>query len=248
MTIFVPPDEIIKKSGILLSAEKSRYLVTVLRSKIGDSIKLIDGSGRAYSAIISSISKNGVAVNIEKELSVDAEAPCHLVLCQGMLKGEKMDIVIQKAVELGVKEIVPLITEHSVVKETRRIARWRKIAEEAAEQCGRAVIPEIREPEGFYEFLKKFSDPDARCGIIFWEQGGAGLREAVKRVFLGESSMMKKIFVIVGPEGGLSTQEVSTAESAGFIKATLGKRILRAETAAIVAVAAVNMMIEDSGV
>lgn len=244
MTIFVPPDEIIKKSGILLSAEKSRYLVTVLRSKTGDLIKLIDGRGRAYSAVITSILKNGVTVNIEKELSVDTETPFNLALCQGMLKGEKMDTVIQKAVELGAKEIVPLITEHSVVKETRRLPRWRKIAEEAAEQCGRAVIPEIREPAEFYDFLQKFSGTDSQCGIIFWEQGGAGLREAVIKVFSGDSSQMKKIFLIVGPEGGLSAKEVFTAEAAGFVKVTLGRRILRAETAAIVSVAATGMMIE----
>ncbi len=245
MTVYVHPDDIAKESGITLCQEKSRYLVTVLRSKIGDAIKLIDGRGRAYSAVIASISKNGVAVNIEKELSVDTETPFHIALCQGMLKGEKMDTVIQKAVELGVKEIVPLITEHSVVKETRRLPRWRKIAEEAAEQCGRAVVPEIREPVGFYDFLQEFSDTDSQCGIIFWEHGGAGLREAVKRVFSQQSSRMKKVFVIVGPEGGFSAQEISASEAAGFVKATLGRRILTAETAAIVSVAATEMMIEE---
>lgn len=245
MTVYVHPDDIAKESGITLCQEKSRYLVTVLRSKIGDAIKLIDGRGKAYSAIITSILKNSVILNIEKELSVDTETPFHIALCQGMLKGEKMDTVIQKAVELGLKEVVPLITERSVVKETRRLPRWKKIAEEAAEQCGRAVIPEIKEPADFCDFLSEFSDPDSQCGMIFWEHGGAGLREVVKRVFLNHSSRMKKIFVIVGPEGGFSNKEISDAESAGFVKATLGKRILRAETAAIVSVAATVMMIEE---
>jgi 16S rRNA (uracil1498-N3)-methyltransferase len=233
MTIFVPPQEIEKKERIKLPQEKSRYLVSVLRCKKGDPLSVIDGKGKAYEASISAISKKEVFIDIDREASPDAESDINLVLCQGILKGEKMDMVIQKTTELGIKEIVPLLTERCLVKETRKTKRWRKIAEEAAEQCGRPVIPEVREPVELRSWLMAHDSLD---GFIFWEEGG----EPLKAVSVKTDD--SPIHILIGPEGGFTADEVGMAEEHGLIRTTLGRRILRAETAAIVSTALVQFI------
>jgi 16S rRNA (uracil1498-N3)-methyltransferase len=242
MTIFVSPDDIASKTSIALPPEKSRYLAVVLRSKEGDEINIIDGRGRAYKAVVSSVSNRQVAVNIIEEIFPDNEPGIKIVLCQGILKGEKMDMVVQKAVELGAAAVIPLVTERTVLRHTAKVVRWRKIAEEAAEQCGRAVIPAIKEPEAYNDFLRGSSN---NCGIIFWERDGIKLGEALKNLRSSDSSQCESVYIVVGPEGGFSEMEVQAAEAAGFIRASLGRRILRAETASIVSVAAVAMMADD---
>ncbi|MBZ0155967.1 MAG: 16S rRNA (uracil(1498)-N(3))-methyltransferase [Alphaproteobacteria bacterium] len=250
MTIFIPPDDIAKRKGISLSADTSRYLSSVLRSKTGDPVTVIDGRGRAYAAVVSSLSKGVVAVDITGEIFPDTEPPVPLVLCQGILKGEKMDLVVQKTTELGVREIVPVISERCLVKETRKVKRWQKIAEEAAEQCGRAVIPRIHEP------VELLSVPEERGirGLVFWEQGGMLLREAFAKVKqhcdgagLPESGPLSPapFYLLVGPEGGFSREEVERAEARGLVRTTLGRRVLRAETAAIVSVALIVYLSES---
>ena len=149
-----------------------------------------------------------------------------------------MDLIIQKATELGVKEIVPVITERSQVRETRKMARWMKIAEEASRQAGRNSVPVIRQTTEFDE-LGKVPLPG---GIIFWEQGGAGLDDTLK-IFRDRES----ISLFAGPEGGFSQAEIEAASEKGFVRATLGGRILRAETAAIAAVAITQFALGDMG-
>jgi 16S rRNA (uracil1498-N3)-methyltransferase len=235
MTIFIPPESIAMRRLIKVPQEKSRYLLSVLRCKKGDAVTVIDGMGRAYEAQIDSIVKKDVFIYITEELSLNTELPVPIILCQGMLKGEKMDLVMQKATELGVAEIVPLVTERSVVKETRRLKRWRTIAEEAAEQCGRSVIPSIREPEELNDILegKKVN------GLFFRERGGKGLTEAIGAIDSGQA-----VHIFIGPEGGFTADEVSKAEGCGIVGTTLGMRILRAETAAIAATVLVQFLIE----
>ncbi|MFA5353873.1 MAG: 16S rRNA (uracil(1498)-N(3))-methyltransferase [Thermodesulfovibrionales bacterium] len=252
--IYLPPGEIGKKTGIGLPEEKARYLLTVLRCERGGRLEVIDGQGRAYEAEISAASKRGVAVDIIGELSVETESPFRLVLCQGILKGERMDLVIQKSTELGVREIIPMVTERSVVRETRKTGRWQRIAEEAAEQCGRAVIPRIHEPVEFLRFMAGSGSgvqgpgdiaapltPHPLQGLVFWEGGGAGLNEALAAA-LHDSAL--PFHLIVGPEGGLTEEEVKAAEGHGLVRASLGKRILRAETAAIVSVSLAQFLLE----
>lgn len=215
--------------------EKSHYLLSVLRSKKGGDVTIIDGRGKAYSARIDSIVKKDVFINILGPLALNTEPFSPLVLCQGMLKGEKMDIVIQKATELGIAEIVPLVTERSIVKETRKVKRWHAIAEEAAEQCGRAVIPVIREPEQLSSVLTG----NNVNGLFFREHGGLKLADA-----LCSLDRSRAVHIFIGPEGGFTAEEISMAENSGVAGATLGRRILRSETAAIVATALVQFLIE----
>src|SRR5208283_1426395 len=182
MTIFIPPEIVAKRRHIKVPLEKSHYLLAVLRCKKGDAVTVIDGRGSAYAAGIVSIVKKDVFIDITGELRLNAELPVLLTLCQGLLKGEKMDLVVQKATELGVSEIVPLVTERSVVKETRKLKRWHTIAEEAAEQCGRAVIPAVREPEELYAIL----DSKKINGLLFRERGGMGLSAAFGAINSGQ--------------------------------------------------------------
>ncbi|MBF0558700.1 MAG: 16S rRNA (uracil(1498)-N(3))-methyltransferase [Nitrospirae bacterium] len=236
MTIFILPEIIAARQHVKVPPEKSRYLLSVLRCKKDDAVTVIDGRGGAYEARIVSIMKKDVYINITGDLVLNAELQVPLVLCQGMLKGEKMDLVIQKATELGVAEIVPLVTERSIVKETRKMKRWHAIAEEAAEQCGRAVIPAIRDPESLDAILagKKVN------GFFFRERGGIGLSEA-----LGAVDRTQAVHIFIGPEGGFADDEVRKAEDNGIAGTTLGKRILRSETAAIAATALVQFLIES---
>lgn len=242
MRIFIPPEDIAKKQAIKLNADKSHYLISVMRCKTGDAFEVIDGVGLSYRAEIDSIVKKQVFINIVQE-NIDArELPSNLILCAGILKGEKMDISVQKAAELGVREIRPFISERCVVKETRKTTRWQKIAEESAEQCGSSVIPIIREP---VKFKSLFESCNRLNGFIFWEEGGMPLIEAFKKTLAVYKSGAPPIYIFVGPEGGFTLEEVAAAEKCGIIRTTLGRRILRAETAAIVSTALLQFLIEN---
>jgi 16S rRNA (uracil1498-N3)-methyltransferase len=246
LRISVPPEDIAKKEGIKLNADKSHYLISVLRCKKGDVITIIDGKGKAYEAEVAEIAKKHVFINILREMALDTESALNLILCQGMLKGEKMDLVIQKATELGVREIIPIITERCLVKETRKVKRWQKIAEEAAEQCGRTVIPTVHEPVEFGSLFTVHSSQQMK-GLIFWEEGGISLKEAVLKISPSPIHPFtdSPIHLFVGPEGGFTAEEVKLSEEHGLIRTTLGKRVLRAETAAIVSVALVQFLLES---
>ncbi len=148
-----------------------------------------------------------------------------------------MDFVIQKATELGVNEVRPVITERSQVRQTRKLTRWRKIAEEAARQSGRSIIPAVHEP---LEIGDVFTTVHPGPGIIFWEQGGESLCNVMDG-FRGA----EEIRLFTGPEGGFAEGEIKAATQNGFVCASLGKRILRAETAAIAAVAIVQFSLGD---
>jgi 16S rRNA (uracil1498-N3)-methyltransferase len=176
----------------------------------------------------------------------DTEPRLNLILDQGLLKGEKMELVIQKTSELGIMEIIPAVTERSQVRETRKIARWRKIAEDASRQCGRTTIPIVHEPVSFPSLFSEASAYNPcfrRCrGLLFWEEGGMKMNDLRSR--FGKCLSM---IIAVGPEGGFTEAEAKLAESKGFLIASLGNRILRAETAAISATTIVQFLFGDLG-
>ena len=152
MRIILPKEQI-KGQRITISGEKARYLISVLRCNVGDELQVFDGEGSFYKSRILGIDNKKVTIDLLDKISFDTESHLNLVLIQGILKGEKMDLVIQKTTELGVKEIIPAITERSQVRHTRKTDRWRKIAEEASRQSGRAMIPVVHEPIEFKSLL-----------------------------------------------------------------------------------------------
>ena len=226
---------------LVIRDEKAHYLSSVLRCKTGDRIVVTDESGCSYSAQILAASKKEVTIEVVGEYIMNTESDLDIVLVQGLLKGEKMDVVIQKATELGVTAIVPAITERSQLRETRKHLRWKKIAEEASRQSGRSRIPEISETCPFKDI---FNTPGLTSGkgILFWEQGGEKLSHVIT-----ELSHTDKIFLLIGPEGGFSEKEALFASEKGFLTATLGSRILRAETASITAVSIIQFTLGDLG-
>jgi 16S rRNA (uracil1498-N3)-methyltransferase len=162
-------------------------------------------------------------------LSPERESPLRITLGQGLLKGERMKFVIQKATELGVDRIIPLVSARSIPivegeRETLRLERWRRIAQEAAKQCGRTVVPEI----GSIHELGDFLSQGEGARVILWEGEPTPLRAVIEEI-----DPQGGITLLIGPEGGFSEEEVSTAQASGFHVAGLGKRILRAETATL---------------
>lgn len=246
--------------AVHITGEKAHYLETVLRCRAGDDITIFDGRGTSYRALIKSVSRGEVVAEINEAFKEDTESPLNIVLVQGLLKGEKMDIVVQKTTELGVKEIIPLITQRSQVRQTKKAGRWRKIAEDAARQSGRCVIPVVHEPVELNDFLRGVSDGvshretsepksgNAR-GLIFWEERGLSMREACRPVFSSADRPLTgfRIHLLIGPEGGFTREEVQAAESGGFVITSLGNRILRTETAAIAATAITQFLFGDIG-
>ena len=229
------------KQPVVIRDEKAHYLFSVLRCKTGEGLIVTDEKGCSYTAQILSASKKEVTIDITGDYVMDTESNLDITLIQGLLKGEKMDFVIQKTTELGVSAIIPAITERSQLRETRKHPRWKKIAEEASRQSGRTQIPEIFETCSFKEI---FDIPGliSGKGIIFWEQGGEKLTALTSR-----PSHTDKISLIIGPEGGFSEEEVLLASEKGFLIATLGSRILRAETASIATVSIIQFALGDLG-
>jgi len=235
--------EDLKTERVTISGEKARYLISVLRCNAGDRLQILDGEGNSYDSKITGIENKKVLAVITDKSAFQTESPLNLTLVQGILKGEKMDLIIQKATELGAKEIIPAITERSQVRHTRKTDRWRKIAEEASKQSGRSEIPVIHEPVEFSSWLATHS-AERLNGFIFWEEGGLTLKEAVNQMPIHLFTHLP-IHLFIGPEGGFAREEVSLAESKGLVVASLGKRILRAETAAISAVTLVQFLMGD---
>ncbi|MBI1910780.1 MAG: 16S rRNA (uracil(1498)-N(3))-methyltransferase [Deltaproteobacteria bacterium] len=202
------------------------HLKKVLRLKIGDEVALFNGKGLEFYGRIDSIEKDSAVVAIKEASESKAESPVDLILLQGLLKGDKNEFVIQKATELGVKEIcffsssrtIPVINDSS-----SKIARWRKASIEAAKQCGRSVLPGVN-LKTFKEAVESYS---GSLKILFWENDRVG---GLKTALIPNK---KKIVALVGPEGGLDETEVNEAKKNGFIQASLGPRILKAETAAL---------------
>lgn len=223
--------EIFPNKIVEISKEDRNYIFNVLRFKIGNSIIVSDGKGKSFKAKI--IDKN--KLEIIEEDKKDIEDPFSLILCQALLKGEKMDIIIQKATELGVKKIIPFVSERCILKNTNKIERWRKIAKEASEQSGRNFVPEISDLTNFENLINKIDN-----GLLFWEKEENSLISLIK-----ELDISKPIFLLIGPEGGFSEKEILNARETGIKTASLGRRILRAETASIVSLSILNFLLQN---
>ena len=233
----------IEDNKIPITGDKARYLISVLRCKKGDELTIFDGKGRCFRTQIEKAGRKEVVAKVIETFSDDTESPLQIILIQGLLKGDKMDLVIQRTTELGVREIIPALTKRSQVKETRKVNRWKKIAAEASRQSGRSVIPVIHEPLDFKNIFTVKRSVEKLCGLILYEESGMSLSQAVEQKRMHDES--SPIHIAIGPEGGFTREEIALAQDKGLVVTSFGRRILRAETAAIAAVSLVQFLIGD---
>jgi 16S rRNA (uracil1498-N3)-methyltransferase len=231
MSRFYVPQPRIEKGMLKIEGDEVKHIRKVLRLKAGDEIIVFDGLGKEFEGAIVEEGLSSVVIKIQNIFSSKRDSPLEVTLAQSLLKGEKMDYLIQKATELGVKEIIPFFSSRSVPlleksKKLKRHHRWERIAIEASKQCGRGVVPKIESLQDYSDMLQTASPDSLR--LILWEKEGIKLKEILER-----SKEKKKIFFIIGPEGGFSHVEVDEAKKTGFIPVILGRRILRAETASL---------------
>jgi 16S rRNA (uracil1498-N3)-methyltransferase len=233
MTRIYQASELSPHSTITLDEFASHHLARVLRATIGDKVILFNGQGGEYSGVIQQINKKTVMVDLKEFIARDVESSLEIWLAQGISRGEKMDYTIQKAVELGVSKIIPLFSERCNVKldserSEKRIQHWQSVMISACEQSGRNRVPEIIMPQSLENWLPNVQadfrlvlSPYAECKL--------------KQLAIPSKA---RVVLLIGPEGGLSDQEISLAVTHGFQALNLGPRVLRTETAAVAAITA----------
>jgi 16S rRNA (uracil1498-N3)-methyltransferase len=243
MARFFVPKKNLRDTRAVIDGEELAHLKRVLRLVPGDRITIFDGSGWEHEAVIRELSADRGDVEIIRSYEAGRESRLQVTLAIGLTKGEKMDFVIEKATELGVQTIVPFSSAFSVPKwDARKIAartiRWQKIALSAAKQCGRTRVPEILP---LREFRALVEGDSAALKLLFWEnERHQSLRRAHEKFSQAES-----VLIMIGPEGGFDSREAELAQSHDFQPVCLGKRILRAETAAVTALSLVQFLWGD---
>lgn len=219
---------------ITLNEEQSRHIAKSLRMKKGDMLTLCTGDGTDYGCMIDEITKDSVTLTVCYEQASNTEPTVKVSLFQGVPKSDKMEDIIQKCVELGIYEITPVLTKRSISRPDEKQAkkkqvRYNKIALEAAQQSGRGIIPKINDMTSFKNAV---NNCDADLKIIFYEGGGKSLKSLI-------NDDIKTVAIFIGPEGGFEKDEVDAVLDIGGINATLGKRILRTQTAPVAALSAI---------
>lgn len=235
MAWFFTEEEIISDT-YTVTGEDARHMEKSLRMKVGEAVTLVTPSGVECHSEISSFTPSGVEVRILQKTPTCQEADVKVTLYQCLLKGDKMDFIIQKAVELGVDRIVPVVSSRCVSRPddksaAKKVDRWQKIALAAAQQSMRGRVPEVAFVMSFSDAVKSASKSGG--GIIFYEGGGESLRKLISE------DKKENISIFIGSEGGFELFEVEFAKEHGVVPATLGKRILRAETAPLAALSVI---------
>ena len=238
---FISPDQAAGET-ITVSGEDVRHIGAVLRMQAGDELVLCDGAGTDYRVRISSRDRDRIVTSV-LERSRHEPSRMTITLGQALPKADKMDFIVQKATELGVAAIIPLITERTIMKirdEEKRSARWRKICREAAMQSNRPDIPVIGPVKTYAEFVQGAQTGIGTLLLLPWEEGTEPIREVLR-----SSSSVGEIIVLIGPEGGISEREADLACQHGFRPVSLGRNILRAETAALAVLAMIQYEFPD---
>lgn len=223
-----------------LPPEQSHHAAHVLRLAAGDAVIAFDGRGNEYAATVERISRGGVSLVLGEPRAVDRESPLHVTLAQGISSGERMDYTIQKAVELGVAAVQPLATERSVVRlgaerAAKRLAHWQGVVVAACEQCGRNRVPQVLAVAPLTSWLAAL---DASTLKLTLTPGAAHRLAELERP-------AAPMVLLAGPEGGLSPREHADAIGSGFVPVRMGPRVLRTETAAVAALAAMQTLWGD---
>ena len=243
---FYAPPLSFTEASVRLDADEAHHLTRALRLGPGARVFVFDGEDAEYECEITRVVKHEVELNLLRRLDDAVESPLRLTLAQALIKVDTFDWVIQKATELGVTRIVPLVTDHADIKRDirraeeragQRLQRWRRISLEALKQCGRRRLVEICEPAPFDDFC---GSPALSACLILSERGGENLFEVSAKL-----RGVNQLSLCVAPEGGWSEHELRKAASCDFTPVSLGSRTLRTETAAIVAVALAQHIFGD---
>lgn len=245
---FHAPPEAFDESRVTLASDEARHLRDVLRLGRGDEAFVFDGAGREFRCVVEEQMRHSALLKIVEEvLPARPESNLYLTLALALLKGEKFDLAVQKATELGVKRIVPVVTKLADVRlrggdadAERRKTRWQRIALEAAKQSGRALVPEISSPVDFDSLIEDASRSEQKR-LMFSERDGQTLIETIRQWPVPNASMS----ALVGSEGGWTDEEIAHARSNSWDIITLGGRTLRAETAAITVTALLQHLFGD---
>lgn len=242
---FVSPDQIGERE-IRIEGSDVNHIRNVLRMTIGEQISVSDGQqGKEYRCEITLLEEDCVTAKIMWAQEADTELPSKIYLFQGLPKSDKMELIIQKAVELGVYEVIPVATRRAVVKldkkkEESKRKRWNAISESAAKQSKRTIIPEVTSVMTFAEALKYAADLDVKLIPYELAEGMEETRRIISEIKPGNS-----VAVFIGPEGGFDESEIALAEDAGVKPITLGKRILRTETAGMTVLSVLMFQMEQ---
>lgn len=230
---------------MIVAGGEAHHMLRVLRLAAGDQVVVVDPVGQAAVARITQASDTEVFLSMETMLEEEREAPITIRLAQGLPKSDKMDFIVQKAVELGISEIIPMEADTSVVrydaaKQQNRRERWQKIAAEAAKQCQRTIVPNVAAVQDLAKLLAA-TGGETQIIVLYEGQVPLGLKQVLRE------KPGNDYLLIIGPEGGLSSREVQLAQERGAAIVTMGPRILRTETAALAAIAAVMYEHGDLG-
>ena len=229
---FVTPEQV-KNEHIYIQGSDLNHIKNVLRMKLGEELQISDGNNQKYLCSIEEMTSEEVCLSIKEVQEADNELPSKIYLFQGLPKSDKMELIVQKAVELGVYEIVPVATKRAVVKldekkAAKKVERWNSIAESGAKQSGRNCIPEVKPVLSFKEAIRYAKELDVVLIPYELAEGRQETKAIISAIQPGQS-----VGIFIGPEGGFETEEVEFAMEQGAKAITLGKRILRTETAGL---------------
>ena len=247
---FVEPNQInINDKSVIIIGSDVNHIKNVLRMRVGEELNVSNGQdGKEYRCGIAALEEDRVVCELRFIKEDNVELPVKVYLFQGLPKADKMELIVQKAVELGVYRVIPVATKRCVVKLDERkaaskISRWQGIAEAAAKQSKRGIIPEVSEVTSFKDAVKMASDMDVRLIPYELAEGMDKTREMIDGLRPGQS-----IAVFIGPEGGFEEAEIRAAMENGIQPVTLGKRILRTETAGMAVLSWIGYVLEGTGI
>lgn len=241
---FVTPSQV-TESVIYVEGQDVNHMKNVLRMKPGEQVGISDGNNQKYICEVSQYEENRAILLIREKMEADTELSSKLYLFQGLPKSDKMEFIIQKAVELGAYEVIPVATRRSVVKldpkkAAKKVERWGSISESAAKQAGRSLIPDVAEVMSYAEALKKARELDVILIPYELAEGMDETKRKIRSIKRGQS-----VGIFIGPEGGFEKEEVEQAVENGAFPITLGRRILRTETAGLAILSVLMFELED---
>ncbi len=233
-------------NNALITGKDVNHLKNVLRLKQGEDVHVFDGTGIEYEAKIKNVAPDEIAIELVCEFSSNLASPVEVTIGQAFLKDKKMDTIVRHLTELGMVRWIPFMASRSIPSPnmkrlTQRKERWQKIVKESLKQCKLSYLPEIYDTVSYDELLTLSDDCDLK--VFFWEEEVISLTSIKKTI----EKTPKKIFIMLGPEGGFSEEEANAAKEKGFITASLGPRIMKADTASVAALTLIQFIFGDIG-